>query len=93
VFSAQPALTQWFEGENVMIMTSTGRTKAPTLRVRIFHPRDFDYKLAPRRRTRAASRGAIEASLLERFRHVDRLRRIAPGAVTGVGRLHFVCRR
>jgi hypothetical protein len=68
-----------------MIMTSTGRTKAPTLRVRIFHPRDFDYKLHREDVLEAASRGAIEASLLERFRHVDRLRRIAPGAVTGVG--------
>jgi SAM-dependent methyltransferase len=95
-FSAQPALTQWFEGENVMIM-DVDRTDEGTYlwMVRIFQSLgDFDYKLHAEDVLEAAFPAErIEASLLERFAHVDVYDASRPEPSPESARLHFVCRR
>ena len=95
-FAAQPPLSQWFGGENVMIM-DVARTADGLYRwmVRIFEARGGDeYRLHAEDVLEAAfPADRIEASLLERFSQVtvDDASRPEPSAESA--RLHFVCRR
>jgi ubiquinone/menaquinone biosynthesis C-methylase UbiE len=95
-FSAQPPLSQWFDGENVMVMDVT-RTTAGLYRwmVRIFEARGGDdYKLHAEDVLEAAfPADRIESSLLERFSQVDVDDASRPEPSPESARLHFVCRR
>jgi SAM-dependent methyltransferase len=95
-FSAQPALTQWFEGTNVMIMDVARTTDGDYLwMVRVFeHIRDDDYRLHAEDISESAFPAErIEASLLERFARVDVYDASRPEPSPESARLHFVCRR
>jgi SAM-dependent methyltransferase len=95
-FSAQPALTQWFDGENVMIM-DVDRTGdgAYLWTVRIFQSLgDFDYKLHAEDVLEVAFPAPrIESSLSERFALVDVYDASRPEPSPESARLHFICRR
>ncbi len=94
-FSAQPALTQWFEGENVMIMDVARATDGAYLwMVRIFEALgDSNYKLHAEDVLEVAfPADRIEASLLDRFAAVDVYDASRPEPSPESARLHFVCR-
>jgi SAM-dependent methyltransferase len=95
-FSAQPPLSQWFEGANVMIMDVARTSDGEYLwMVRVFeHLGDDDYKLHAEDVLEAAFPAErIEASLLERFTRVDVYDASRPEPSPESARLHFVCRR
>jgi SAM-dependent methyltransferase len=95
-FSAQPALTQWFDDENVMIM-DVDRTDEGTYlwMVRIFQSLgDLDYKLHAEDVLEVAfPADRIESSLRERYASVDVYDALRPEPSPESARLHFVCRR
>jgi SAM-dependent methyltransferase len=95
-FSAQPALTQWFDGENVMIMDVAQTTDGDYLwMVRIFEALGGgDYKLHAEDVLEAAFPLArINAGLRERFAAVNVYDASRPEPSPESARLHFVCRR
>jgi SAM-dependent methyltransferase len=95
-FSAQPPLSQWFEGTNVMIMDVARTTDGDYLwMVRVFeHIGDDDYRLHAEDVLEAAFPAErIEASLLERFARVEVYDASRPEPSPESARLHFVCRR
>jgi SAM-dependent methyltransferase len=95
-FSAQPALTQWFDGENAMIMDVAQTTDGDYLwMVRIFEALGGgDYKLHAEDVLEAAFPLArINAGLRERFAAVNVYDASRPEPSPESARLHFVCRR
>ena len=95
-FSAQPPLSQWFEGENVMIMDVARTTDGEYLwMIRVFEALgDDNYKLHAEDVPEVAFPvERIEASLLERFARVDVNDASRPEPSPESARLHFVCRR
>jgi SAM-dependent methyltransferase len=95
-FSAQPPLTQWFDGRNVMILDVSAATDGTYLwMVRIFEALGDDtYKLHAEDVPEAAFPAErVEASLLERFARVDVYDASRPEPSAESARLHFVCRR
>jgi SAM-dependent methyltransferase len=95
-FSAQPALTQWFDGDNAMIMDVAQTTDGDYLwMVRIFEALGGgDYKLHAEDVLEAAfPLDRINASLRERFAAVSVYDASRPEPSPESLRLHFVCRR
>jgi SAM-dependent methyltransferase len=95
-FSAQPALTQWFDGENVMIMNVDRTDEGAYLwMVRIFQSLgDFNYKLHAEDVLEVAfPADRIESSLRGRYATVDVYDASRPEPSPESARLHFVCRR
>jgi SAM-dependent methyltransferase len=94
-FSAQPALTQWFDGDNVMIMDVDRTDEGAYLwMVRIFQSLgDFDYKLHAEDVLEVAfPADRIESSLRERYATIDVYDASRPEPSPESARLHFVCR-
>jgi SAM-dependent methyltransferase len=95
-FSAQPPLTQWFNGWNVMILDVNATTDGSYLwMIRVFEALGEDmYKLHAEDVPEAAFPAErIEAGLLERFAAVEVYDASRPTPSPESARLHFVCRR
>jgi SAM-dependent methyltransferase len=95
-FAAQPPLSQWFDGENVMIMDVARTSDGAFLwMIRVFEALgDDEYKLHAEDVPEAAFPAErIEASLRERFSQVDVYDAARPEPSPESGRLHFACRR
>lgn len=95
-FAAQPPLTQWFEGWNVMILDVNATTDGNYLwMIRVFEALGDDaYRLHAEDVPEAAfPADRIEASLLERYAAVNVYDASRPEPSPESARLHFVCSR